>query len=563
MKSILESFGIDPFMEKREDWQADCLEGAELITASKLPTKPQFAGIIYLDYAATTPIDPVVIESMVSAMECNWANVGSPHELGEVAKQSVEGALSEIAAHFNLQRDEIIITSGATESINHALKGVLMAQKRREIITTTIEHKATINTVQALMKQGYRATFVAPNEARTITAEMIEAAITEETALISLIWVNNETGDKLPVEEIAQVARRYKIPIHVDATQAAPHFQFDASQFDLVSLSAHKCYGPKGVGLLYRRSFPKLPMIPLIEGSGGQLALRAGTMVNESVIGFAKALDLIAHRWVEERHRLVRLESLLLKQLLPYGVEVNSAAPLAEREPGVLNLYIPHVHADALMALTPKVAVAKGSACNSDSSLPSYVLTEMGYPHRRALSSIRISVGRFTTEEEILTAGNYLAEAISFLQSLALGKPAAWYGEYNLYDSDISSILMPNFVMEKGESCDEEVEPLLLVDEPHYQFGLYGSMKAIKIDDGEMLQLQGLTAKVYGAPFYLSLFNDLIKILRQESLTPNLSLERLLERRVPAQYLRDLLHIEKVLKSLINESLSRPSTIAP
>ncbi|MDM1544393.1 cysteine desulfurase [Ignatzschineria indica] len=559
MKSILESFGIDPFMKQRDDQQNHALQKGSIGKSdSKLPTKPQFSGIIYLDYAATTPVDPEVIDSMVSAMECDWANVGSPHELGMLAKQRIEDALSEIAAHFNLQRDEIIITSGATESINHALKGVLMAQKKREIITTTIEHKATVNTVQALMKQGYRAKFIAPNAERVITTEMIESAITEETALISLIWVNNETGDKLPVEEIAQIARRYKIPIHIDATQAAPHFQFDATQFDLVSLSAHKCYGPKGIGLLYRRAFPKLPMKPLIDGSGGQMALRAGTMMNESIIGFAKALNLIAQRWEDERHRLVRLESLLLKQLLPYGVEVNSASPLAEREPGVLNLYIPHVHADALMALTPKVAVAKGSACNSDSSLPSYVLTEMGYSDRRALSSIRVSVGHFTTEEEILTAGNYLSEAIAFLQSIALGEPTAWYGEYNLYDSDISSILMPSFVVGSHEGYRESeiaAEPLLVIDEPHYQLALYGSVDLLEVDDGKILKLQDITAKVYGAPFYLALFNELIKTLRESSLTPNLSLETLLERRIPAQYLRDSLQIEKALRSFVNESL--------
>ncbi|OYQ78081.1 hypothetical protein B9T19_08420 [Ignatzschineria sp. F8392] len=559
MKSILESFGIDPFMKQRDDQQNHALQKGSIGKSdSKLPTKPQFSGIIYLDYAATTPVDPEVIDSMVSAMECDWANVGSPHELGMLTKQRIEDALSEIAAHFNLQSDEIIITSGATESINHALKGVLMAQKKREIITTTIEHKATLNTLQALMKQGYRAKFIAPNAERVITAEMIESAITEETALISLIWVNNETGDKLPVEEIAQIARRYKIPIHIDATQAAPHFQFDATQFDLVSLSAHKCYGPKGIGLLYRRAFPKLPMKPLIDGSGGQMALRAGTMMNESIIGFAKALNLIAQRWEDERHRLVRLESLLLKQLLPYGVEVNSASPLAEREPGVLNLYIPHVHADALMALTPKVAVARGSACNSDSSLPSYVLTEMGYSDRRALSSIRVSVGHFTTEEEILTAGNYLSEAIAFLQSIALGESAAWYGEYNLYDSDISSILMPNFVVGSREGYQESeiaADPLLVIDEPHYQLALYGSVDLLEVDDGKILKLQDITAKVYGAPFYLALFNELVKTLRESSLTPNLSLETLLGRRIPAQYLRDSLQIEKALRNFVNESL--------
>ncbi len=543
MKSILESLGIDPF--SHETANSEVIEQNQ-----QLPQKPQFSNMIYLDYAATTPIDPAVIEAMVNAMESDWANVSSPHELGIMANQTIEKSLTEIAAHFNVERDEIIITSGATESINHALKGLLVGQKKKEIITSTIEHKATINTVQALMKEGYRGKFIAPNSDKTITPEMIEAAITDDTALISLIWVNNETGDKLPVEAIAKIARAHKIPIHIDATQAAPHFQFDASQFDLVSLSAHKCYGPKGIGLLYRRNFPKLPMHPLIDGSGGQLGLRAGTMSNEQIVGFAKALQLIAQTWVDERHRLVRLESLLLKRLLPYGVEVNSASPNAEREPGVLNLYIPNVHADALMALTPKLAIAKGSACNSDDTLPSYVLTEMGYDDRRALSSIRISVGRYTTEELILSAGDHLATAIEFLQNIANGKKAAWYGEYNLYDHYMGSCLEPNFI--ENEQSDADEIPLLLdINHPHYAIKLRGNRIDQLLDDGAVTRFENLSGTVFGAPFYLAFFNDLIIALRDESITASVSIENLLGTKIPATYLRDVLAVEKALRALV------------
>ena len=558
MKIDLESLGLAHLMELQENPAGDS------VSEGKLPAKPQFSNMIYLDYAATTPVDPAVIEAMVSSMETDWANVSSPHELGIITKQAVDANLELIAKHFNVATDEIMITSGSTESINHALKGVCHAQKKKTIITSTIEHKATINTVQALMKEGYRGVFLEPNEDGLITAEQVESAITEDTAMISLIWVNNETGDKLPVEAIAKIARKHKVPFHVDATQAAPHFQFDASQFDLVSLSAHKCYGPKGLGLLYRRNFPKLAMTSLIDGSGGQLSLRAGTIPNEGIAGFAKALEIIRETWVEERHRLARLEGFLLKRLLPFGVKVNSGKLEGEREPGVLNLYIPNVHADTLMALTPKLAIAKGSACNSDSSLPSYVLTEMGYDTARALCSVRISVGRYSTEEEIFAAGEMLASAIEFIQNIADGKSANWYGEYDLYNSYIASILEPDFVESVSVSSASEVDehsglniisaPLLVVEKEHFSLSLYGELEAVSVDDGKMYRFKNLSGKAFGAPYYLSLFNDLIIALRDESISESVSLETLLGTKTPANYLRDTLFVEKSLKELLTKA---------
>lgn len=524
---------------------------------NQLPSQPQFSNMVYLDYAATTPVDPLVIEAMVSSMESDWANISSPHELGAVTAQKINGALDSIAAHFNASRDEIMITSGSTESINHALKGVVHAQKKREIITSTIEHKATINTVQALMKEGYKGKFIAPNNEGLITAEMIEAAITEDTAMISLIWVNNETGDKLPAEAIAKIARNHKIPLHIDATQAAPHFQFDATQFDLVSLAAHKCYGPKGIGLLYRRNFPKLPMLPLIDGSGGQLSLRAGTMPNEGVIGFAKALDLIKDSWEGERFRLAKLESYLVQRLQQYGVLVNSGNLKGHREPGVLNLYIPNVHADALMALTPKLAIAKGSACNSDSSLPSYVLTEMGYDTQRALSSIRVSVGRYTTEEDIFAAGEILGTAIDFLQNIASGRATAWYGEYDLYNSAIASMLEPDYIDSNNHSKELSAQPLLLtIEKAHFAFNFYGEIEIVLLDDGKAVRFKSLSVTGFGAPYYLSLLNDLAITLRSEAVTSSLSLEKLLGIKIPANHILDSLYIERALRGFLEEIIS-------
>ncbi len=541
-----------------------------------LPMQPHFSEMIYLDYAATTPVDPAVIETMVNAMERHWANVSSPHELGVMTAHYVQEALTQIARHFNVTREEITITSGATESINQALKGVVLAQKKREILTTTIEHKATINTVQSLMKMGYRGRFIAPDQG-VISAEMIESAINEDTAIISLIWVNNETGDKLPVEEIAKIARKYKIPIHIDATQAVPHFQFDASQFDLVSLSAHKCYGPKNIGLLYRRAFPKLPMQMLIDGSGGQ-GLRAGTIPNEGVLGFAKALSLIAQNWRDERHRLVRLEGFLLRYLMTTGVDLNSASVAqltssavgssaddkeqladtrtklivrAEREPGVLNLYIPDVHADTLLALVPNLAIAKGSACNSDSTLPSYVLTEMGYDERRAFSSIRISVGRYTTEKEILYAAESLKKAILFIKKLAQGRQTNWYGSYDIYDPYIESLLSPTFIAEDSTGDCDESNHLVTIEKAHFSLSLYGILERSTIADGAVFRFRELSAKVYGAPYYLALFQSLVTSLREEMITTHFKLEQLIDQKAPAEYLRDTLYIERELRNFL------------
>src|SRR5699024_4744126 len=220
----------------------------------------------------------------------------------------------------------------------------------------------------------------------------------------------------------------------------------------------------------------------------------------EGIAGFGKALEIIRESWVEERHRLAKLESYLVQRLLPYGVEVNSGNLKGHREPGVLNLYIPNVHADTLMALTPKLSIAKGSACNSDSSLPSYVLTEMGYDLKRALSSVRISVGRYTTEEEIFAAGEMLGAAIEFIQNIAAGKLASWYGEYNLYNSYIASMLEPDYIDSEmlgtnhRDNAGIESQPhLVTIEKEHFSFALYGEVEKIALDDGFVIRFASLS----------------------------------------------------------------------
>ncbi len=371
---------------------------------------------IYLDYAATTPVAPSVISAMSRAMEQLWGNVSSPHLFGALAEQAVESSLDEIAHFLGCERDELIVTSGATESINQALKGVMRRSKKRHLITSTVEHKATLQVAQQLIKEGVKVTFLTPNSEGVISPKMVEEAITDESALISLIWVNNETGTIFDLPEIAKMARRRNVLLHVDATQATPHFPLDLKQFDLASLSGHKCYGPKGIGLLYRRNFPRLPLQPLIDGSGGQLGIRSGTMMNEQIIGLAEAFRSLKEGRAEAELRYRTWGDYLLAELAPLGVSRNGASPQIA---SLINLHIPDVHHDLLMASLPDLALSKGSACNSDDQLPSYVLTESGYSHQHATQSIRISLGEMLTFDTFKSAVERLKGAIEHWQSVA------------------------------------------------------------------------------------------------------------------------------------------------
>lgn len=228
-----------------------------------------------------------------------------------------------------------------------------------------------------------------------------------------------------------------------------------------------------------------------------------------------------------------------------------------------MNLYIPDVHADTLMALTPKLAIAKSSACNSDSSLPSYVLTEMGYDLKRALSSVRISVGRYTTEEEIFAAGEMLGAAIEFIQNIATGKPVSWYGEYNLYNSYIASMLEPDYLDaemvifhdQHDNTGSESMPHLVTIKKEHFSFVLYGEVEKIALDDGFVIRFASLSGRGFGAPYYLSLLNDLMISLREEVISSQFSIEKLLGTKVSSDYLRDTLFVEKALREFVQKQL--------
>lgn len=514
---------------------------------------------VYLDYAATTPPDPRVIDVMVKTLHSKWGNFTSHHRAGFEAKEVLDQALDSIAAFLQVKRNELIITSGATESINQAIKGVCHSQTKKHIITSTVEHKATLQTVQALMKEGYKATFISPNPQGLITPEMVEAGITDDTAIISLIWVNNETGDVMPVESIAKIARARKIPFHVDGTQTAPHQRIDASQFDLLSMSGHKCYGPKGVGILYRRHFPRLPVTPLIDGSGGQLGIRSGTMPNEQITGLAEALELCAHSYEEEQARHTVLADKILTELAPFGVERNCGRIDSEDQihriiPSILNLWIPDVHADALIHFLPELGFAKGSACNSDDTLPSYVLTEMGYSTERSLQSIRLSLGRFTNLDEIEFALLRFKAVIGLLQSLATGRGADLAIEQSEESEDELQEIVPilnNLKLIRAMS--ENPEETLLISEAYLnEEHLKVTFKIIEMD-GKLRVL----ALVSGVPYMIDAVltvREALERLLAEGFTQgdlsNFSIEAQFDEGVPSRYLRDLLKVEGIIRTL-------------
>lgn len=471
---------------------------------------------LYFDYAATTPPAPEVISAIEKALRFHWGNLSSHHHFGYEAKDKVEAAIAQIASILGVERDELIFTSGATESINQAIKGVLKGGRKRHLITSTIEHKATLQSAQALLKEGYEVTFLAPNESGLITAEMVEEAIREETGLISLIWVNNESGHCQPVEEIAAVAKEAGVPLHLDATQAAPHLPIRAREVDLMSLSAHKCYGPKGIGVLYRRNFPRLPLKPLIDGGGGQLGIRAGTMMNEQIIGFSKALSLIEEQreLIDESHTL--WGEYLLERLAPLGVRRNHTPYSDEGEelliPSILNLHCPNIHHDTLLALLPNIALATGSACNSDERLPSYILTELGYSERHAYESIRISLGRYTTYQEVEALADALEEVIK--------KGQHWSCR----------------VVREWEACQK-----VTLEEPSFAATLY-----FKREGDGAIHYKGGT--IFGEPGMMALFFQLERYLltpQTEEALAALSIEDALEIKLPPYLLRPAIALER------------------
>lgn len=379
---------------------------------------------VYLDYNATTPCDPQVLEVMLPYFSNQFGNAASrQHLFGWQAEEAVTIARQQVAALINADPTEIIFTSGATESNNLAIKGAfdMYAGKGNHIITSVTEHKAVLDVCKHLEKQGAAITWLPVNTQGLIDLQQFEAAITPRTILVAIMYANNETGAIQPVQAIGQIAKKHGILFFSDATQAVGKLPVNVigDAIDIMSFSAHKMYGPKGVGALYvRRKNPRVRLTAQLDGGGHEKGMRSGTLNVPGIAGFGKAAELCSMLLTEEAERLTVLRNKLENALLALGeVYVNGNADL--RLPHVSNLAFKGVDGNALMmGFNKNMAVAAGSACTSASMEPSFVLKALGLEDELARSSLRFSLGRFTTGEEIDYAIEQVGNTVRSLRAL-------------------------------------------------------------------------------------------------------------------------------------------------
>jgi cysteine desulfurase len=379
---------------------------------------------IYLDYHATTPVDPRVLEVMLPHFTQDFGNAASKsHAFGWRAEEAVEAARAEVGRLVGASPKEIVWTSGATESINLAIKGAAQfyAEKGRHLVTCKTEHKAVLDSMHALERQGFEVTFLDVGKDGRLDPARLAAALRKDTILVSVMHANNETGVVHPVEELGAVTRAAGVLFHCDAVQSAGKIPFDVERMnvDLASLSAHKLYGPKGVGALYVRRKPRVRLVAQMDGGGHERGFRSGTLNVPGIVGFGKAASLAAAERDAEGARL-----LALRERLRLGLEkgldlVMVNGSLAHRLPGNLNVSFAYVEGEALMMAIKDVAVSSGSACTSASLEPSYVLRAMGVSEDMAHSSIRFGLGRFTTEEEIDYVTRLVVEKVRRLRDMS------------------------------------------------------------------------------------------------------------------------------------------------
>ncbi|MDT8895424.1 IscS subfamily cysteine desulfurase [Halomonas sp. I1] len=362
---------------------------------------------IYLDYAATTPVDPRVAEVMSRHLTLDgvFANPASrSHMPGWQAEQAVESARRQVADLIGADPREIVWTSGATEADNLALTGIMRAnrEKGRHLVTSTIEHKAVIDTARALETEGIEVTWLTPGEDGCIAPSALRDALRDDTVLVSLMAVNNELGSVNDLAALAQVAHAGGALFHTDAAQAVGRLPLDVAQsdIDLMSLSGHKAYGPKGIGALYVKRAPDIRVEALIHGGGHERGMRSGTLPTHQIAGMGEAFAIAGREGETDQARIQALRYRLLAGIDDLdGIRLNGAGEAVV--PNILNLAFTGVDGESLLMALRDIAVSTGSACNSASVEPSYVLKEIGVPRQLALASLRFSLGRFTTEDDI------------------------------------------------------------------------------------------------------------------------------------------------------------------
>ncbi len=379
---------------------------------------------IYLDNNATTPMDPRVLEAMLPYFNENFGNAASRnHPFGWKAEEAVDYAREQIAQLINADSKEIIFTSGATESNNLALKGVfeMYAAKGNHIITIETEHKAILDTCKHLEKSGAEITYLKTDDKGLITIQQIEEAIKPNTILVTVMYANNEIGVIQPMKEIATLCKTKGILFHTDATQAVGKIPVDviADNIDLMSFSAHKMYGPKGVGALYvRRKNPRVKVTAQMDGGGHERGMRSGTLNVPGIVGLGKACELCRLEMSSDTERIQKLRNKLEKELLTLE-EAYINGSIEHRLPHVSNMSFKYVEGEGLIMGVKNIAVSSGSACTSASLEPSYVLKSLGLDDELAHSSLRFGLSRFTTEEEIDYSINHVKEAVNKLREMS------------------------------------------------------------------------------------------------------------------------------------------------
>jgi cysteine desulfurase len=374
------------------------------------------AKVLYLDYAATTPVDPRVAQKMSACLlvEGNFGNPASrSHYYGWQAEEAVEEARTQVAALINADPREIVWTSGATESDNLAIKGVAEGATKRHIVTSAIEHMAVLDTCRYLETKGFEVTYLNPGRDGIIDPEQVREALREDTLIVSIMHVNNEIGVVNDIAAIGSVCREAGVLMHTDAAQSGGKVAIDVASMpvDMVSMSAHKMYGPKGMGMLYVRREPPVKLAPLIHGGGHERGMRSGTLATHQIVGMGEA-SAILHREMEyENARITGLRRRLWSHLKQVpGTQINGDED--RRVAGIINVAFAGVDGETLMLALDDIAVSSGSACTSASVEPSYVLRALGVPHDLAHASIRFTVGRYTTEEDIDFAARRVAEVV-------------------------------------------------------------------------------------------------------------------------------------------------------
>ena len=379
---------------------------------------------IYLDYQATTPVDPRVLEAMLPWFTEKFGNPGSvTHAFGREAEAAVERARAQVTALIGAEPREIVFTSGATESNNLAISGVahFYKDKKDHIITLVTEHKCVLDTCRHLEMQGFKVTYLPVKKDGLLDLELLKSAITDRTVVVSVMGAHNEIGVIQPLKEIGEICRSRGVFFHTDCAQAFGKIPLDVSEMkiDLMSISGHKIYGPKGIGALYVRRKPRVRLVPLIHGGGQERGFRSGTLPAPLCVGLGAAAEIARQEMNQDNDKLLKLRDRFYKRITDRLPEVYLNGDLKHRLPGNLNISFAYVEGEGLMMGIKDLSVSSGSACTSASLEPSYVLRALGVEEDLAHTSLRIGFGRFTTEDEIDYAADRIIESVQKLRNMS------------------------------------------------------------------------------------------------------------------------------------------------